>query len=618
MSAAPRLPLPRPGAFWGSYPQRRPGSPPPLAASAWLPAARVLAHRVRAVRNLRDDGIEAARVRLLREGLAPGAVVQALAAVVPVVQRTLGHALFDHQLFAACALLDNRLAEMATGEGKSLAVAVAAAVAALAGVPVHVATANDYLAERDLQAALALFTALGLSAACVAGGDEPSARRAAYACDIVYTSARELAFDWLRDHLQAGPAGLQRHAAALSGDAAPLPLMRGLCMAILDEADAILLDEACVPLVIAQAAPNAARRAFLWQALAIARRLEGADHHPDASGTREQLTDAGREAVRAASAALGGPWQRTRYREEAVATALTALHRCQRDRDYLVRDGRLELLDTLTGRVAAGRAWSRGLQAAVELKEGCTPTPDSETAAQVTYQRFFRGYLRLCGVSGTLVEARAELAAVYGLQVVAVPRRQPSRCVRLPTRLYTDAASLWPAVAERAGRLAAAGRPVLVGTDSVADSEALSACLAGAGLAHQVLNARHNAQEAAIVATAGRAGCITVATRMAGRGTDIALDEAARAAGGLHVLACQHNPSARQDRQLWGRAARQGEPGSVEAWVVAGAGTPLGRRAGAWLRAWCLRLPQFLSDRREQGLRAQLLLQDEGWERRRG
>ncbi|MDP3615693.1 MAG: hypothetical protein Q8R98_27960, partial [Rubrivivax sp.] len=546
---------------------------------------------------------------------------------------TLGWTPRPGQLLAAAALLDNRMAEMATGEGKTLAIGLAAAAAALAGMPVHVVTANDYLAARDATGLAPLFMALGLRVTALPPAGDDAARRQAYGHDILYATAKALAFDHLRDrHMQARSHELERAAAALSANAPPAPLMRGLCMALLDEADSILLDEAEVPLILSQGVPQAARRAFLWQALALARQLEpGRDFRTLPTERGAWLEPAGEDRLAALAHGLGGPWQRTRYRREAVQLALAALHACRRNLDYLVRDGAIELLDEVTGRVAAGRVWSRGLHTLVALKEGLNPPPDTETVAQITFQRFFQRYWRLCGISGTLWEARAELQQVYGASVVRVPLHRPCRRVTLPPRVWDNAQAMFDAAALHVAALQAAGRPVLVGTDSVADSEALSSCLARHSVVHRVLNALHDGDEAAIVAEAGHGGRVTVATRMAGRGTDIALDERARAAGGLHVLSCQHNPSRRLDRQLAGRAARHGEPGSSEAWLVHRFSTK-GFAAAAdkvmstrptnhqnpppWMITMSQRWRQWLEERRRAAARHQLLEQDRHWERR--
>jgi len=641
--------LPRPGPVWGAVPQRpaQASAPPrrPLpqvlgglqrlrtlagdartAAQAW--AARAAADRPAALAAL--------RTALRRDGLGGAVQAGALGAVAATATEVLGLSPHPGQLLAATALLDNRLAEMATGEGKTLATALAAAVAALAGVPVHVVTANDYLAGRDCASMAPLWAALGLGAAHLDPALAGDARRAVYAQDIVYATARELAFDWLRDRLapEARRDDVESAAAALAGQGAPPRLQRGLCMALLDEADAILLDEAELPLILSHGVPHAARRAFLWQALALARQLQpAADFDLAAAERRATLTPAGQARLAGLCAGLAGPWRRPRYRHEVVATALVGLHGLQRDVHYLVRDGQIALIDEVSGRAAPGRVWSRGLQAAVELKEGLPPSTDTETLAQTTYQRFFQRYWRLCGTSGTLWEARGELAEVYGARVVRVPPHRPSVRCRLATRCWPDQRALDDAVAARVAALQAAGRPVLVGTDSVADAQRVSARLAAAGLAHRVLDALHDADEAATVAEAGRAGRVTVATRMAGRGTDIVLDDAARAAGGLHVLSLQRNPSRRHDRQLAGRAGRQGDPGSAETWIcpassplqaprlpptlvpwtMPSAPTPF---TPAWWWPLLLRWTQRGDERRSRLRRRLLLAQDRAWERR--
>jgi preprotein translocase subunit SecA len=257
-----------------------------------------------------------------------------------------------------------------------------------------------------------------------------------------------------------------------------------------------------------------------------------------------------------------------RHFEDLVSKALIARHLLQSGRQYHVRDGKVLIVDETTGRTAEGRSWSGGLQQMVELKEDCTLSPPLETQSQITYQRFFPRYLWLCGMSGTLVESRRELFNVYGLDVLRVPLHHPGRRILLKPRVFPDTESQWKETAVRIRALHATGRPVLVGTDSVADSEALSRHLSEAGLSHAVLNARQDRHEADVVAAAGNPGAITVATNMAGRGTDIALAPGVAAEGGLHVISCQQNASQRMDRQLIGRCARQGDPGSAEKFIA--------------------------------------------------
>ncbi len=639
--------LPCAGPVWGPYPLRpaadraapwrRPRWCPPgkrcrrIAeaarphAKAWL--ARSPAERRQALGELRG--------RLRSEGLRGDAVAQALGVVSAVAERTLGWWPRSNQRMAAAALLDGRMAEMATGEGKTLAVGLAAAVAALAGVPVHVVTANGYLAQRDARTMAPLFAALGLRVAALGDQVDDVDKPVIYGHDLVYTTAKNLAFDFLRDQQDGATRGAAvSMAARLAGPAPAGRRLRGLGMPLLDESDSLLTDQAETPLILARSAPQAARRAFLWQALALARQLQSGVHFRVDDAERAAWLGAEGEARLAELVAgLGGPWQRPRYRREAVQIALAGLHAFRRDRDYLVRDGQIEVLDQVTGRVAAGRVWSRGLHTLLALKEGLSPSPETETSAQITFQRFFQRYWRLSGISGTLCEAAAELRAVYGAGVVRIPTHRPCRRRTLPTRCFDDADALAAALVDRVRTLQAQGRPVLIGTDSVAESLRMSEALAGQGIAHRVLNAHHDAEEAAIVAEAGRAGRVTVATRMAGRGTDIELDPAARAAGGLHVLSCQRNPSRRLDRQLAGRAGRQGDPGSAEAWLVSRYPGLQSRSelpmmsawnifliAGAWASPWLLDLArrdwQRQQERRRRSVRQELLQQDLDWERR--
>jgi preprotein translocase subunit SecA len=530
-------------------------------------------------------------------------------------------------------MLDNRMAEMATGEGKTLAAAICAAAAALAGIPVHVVTVNDYLVARDAQALAPLYAMLGLTVGHVAGSHDAATRVRAYACDITYCTAKELVFDYLRDRTVRNPrhsASQARGAALEGGRGAPPTLLRGLCMAVVDEADSVLIDEARVPLILSEARPNAGQGDFYAGALALARRLVAAtDYQVDGARRQVRLTDAGREKLAAYAAGQVGVWHNRLHREETVCTALAALDVYRRDTHYLVRAGEVVIIDESTGRLAPGRAWSRGLHQMVEIKEGCAATSEQVTATQITYQRFFRRFLRLGGMSGTLAEARAELAAVYDLEVVAVPLRRPGLRKTLPTRLYRDREAQWRAVIARTREVAESGRPVLIGTDSVAESDELSHRLKAAGIAHAVLNARQDADEADTVARAGEAGRVTVATNMAGRGTDIPLGPGVAGRGGLHVICCQHNASRRIDRQLAGRAARQGDPGSAETLLSLdqprrGRSVPasLIRRIGAqgWRRPaglveWLVRFPQRQDERAQRRERRELLARDSRIER---
>jgi preprotein translocase subunit SecA len=610
--------LPMPGALWGRYPERRERS---REAPLPMPTARRYGAFVRKVQcmDLRTlgDAALAARVtglrqRLVQEGLSEGAMVLALAIIGELAARELGIRPHAVQLYAARAMLDERLAEMATGEGKTLAAALAAAVAALARVPVHVITVNDYLARRDGEQLRRFYAHLGLTTGIVTQQMDAVSRRAAYACDITYCTAKELVFDYLRDCTVRGRDAGTLHER-IGGLAPQRTVLRGLCMAIIDEADSVLLDEARVPFILSRAGAQQGRPEHFERSLGVAGQLlEGRDFRLDSALRTAELTASGRQALEATGQRADRLWSVPRYREEAVSLALCALHLFHRDRDYLVRDARVEIIDATTGRTAPGRAWSRGLHQMIELKEGCSPGRVLETAAEITYQRFFSRYLRVCGMSGTLSEGRSELAQVYGLRVARVPLRNPSLRRVLSARVFSNAHARWAFVVQRSRDLREAGRAVLIGTDSVADSQTLSEAMHAAGLDHVLLNARHDRAEAEIVAAAGVPGRITVATSMAGRGTDIALDPQVARRGGLHVILCQANPSPRIDRQFLGRCARRGEPGSCETLHVLDARLP--RRGAelspAWLARLLVRLKLGAQLRRERAARAALWRQN--------
>ncbi len=650
-------PPPRPGPVHGLYPQRPDSAAPVLPTSllhrpraplrAGLPVlygdpalrqAQALLPQLRSA-QAQWRALAPAQAALHRQRLqallgrsgwqAPGLRTQALACAAAALQHTLGRNPFDTQLLCAQLLLQGRLAEMATGEGKTLAVALAAAVAALAGTPVHLMTANDYLVQRDAQDLQPFFAHLGLASGAVTGSSTPAQRRAAYACNITHCTAREVAFDHLRDRLllQDAPSDLQQRALQLATPDAPQPLLQGLCLALVDEADSLLVDEATLPLVLADTVHDPAHRAWCVQALALARALQmGEQVQVQAASLQVHWTAQAVQQVAAHSADFGPAWQHAHQRQEWVTLALLALHALHGDQHYLVREGQVQLLDTTTGRSAPGRVWQQGLQTLVELKEGCKPSAQTRVCAQTTYQRFFARYLHLAGTSGTLAECRRELRRVYGLRVVRVPLRRPSRLQRLPPRCFANEPQRTAALLQRVQQLQQAARPVLVGVATVQQAAALSAQLVQAGVAHRVLDARHDADEAQVIAAAGQPGAVTVATAMAGRGTDIGLGPGVAQAGGLHVLLCQDNRCARLDRQFIGRAARQGEPGSAEVWwlATARAGTTPPSTDTApntapvsvpWWHHWAQALRQRHHESQAMRRRRRLLEQELEWEK---
>jgi preprotein translocase subunit SecA len=515
--------------------------------------------------------VEDLRCRLRREGLTEPLIAHSFALVREVAQRTVGMAHYDVQLMGGWAMTRGMLAEMDTGEGKTLTATLPACAAALAGIPVHVISVNDYLVQRDAEAMGPIYRALGLSVGTILEREKDwAARRAAYQCDVTYGTSKQIAFDYLRDGLERRsrrgrvPLGVERlRRERPLGDRL---LLRGLCFAIVDEADSVLIDEARTPLILSGPGGSADQQKVYRQAVQLAGALEaGADFRLVAREARVELSERGRERLGELAQPLEGLWTGPRRRTEWVERALAALHLFQRDRHYLVRDGKVEIIDQPTGRVAPDRSWERGLHQLIEVKEGCDLTSERETVARISFQQFFRRYLRLAGMTGTAREVAGELWSVYRLHTLAIPTRRPVRRHACGTRLFTTERPKWEAVVESVHHLHRCGRPVLVGTCSVAASEHLSRLLSARGLPHQVLNARQDAHEARIVAEAGQPGHITVATNMAGRGTDIRLGPGVAGRGGLHVIATQRNEARRIDRQLFGRCGRQGDPGSFEA-----------------------------------------------------
>jgi preprotein translocase subunit SecA len=344
-------------------------------------------------------------------------------------------------------------------------------------------------------------------------------------------------------------------------------LLRGLHVAIVDEADSVLIDEARTPLIISETEDVGDDGELFASAIRIARELtQGRDF--ELSAHREiRITPAGNERVAGLTAELPGVWRSATWRHELIDKALGALHSFHRDQHYIVADGKVQIVDEFTGRVMPDRSWERGLHQMIEAKEECEPTGQRRTLSRMTYQRFFRRYLLLGGMTGTAAEVRGELRRVYSLDVLRIPTHKPSRRKRLPDRCWSTVDERWRAVTERAIELAGKGRAVLIGTRSVEASEQLAKFLEARSAPFRVLNARQDGEEASIVAEAGLAGRITVATNMAGRGTDIRLAPSVSESGGLHVILTEFHESSRIDRQLFGRCARQGEAGSVEALV---------------------------------------------------
>ena len=501
---------------------------------------------------------------------AQGHLVQVLALVGQFAWRSLGLKPYAVQFMGALALHRGLLAEMATGEGKTLTVGLAAVMAGLTGRPCHVITANDYLAARDAEEMRRLFAACGLCVGVVVGELEPNERVRRYDADVVYLTAKELLADHLRDQIGEARPQCQEQLCfqqwlmgALPTGAQPL-LTRGLHAAIVDEADSILIDEAVTPLILAT--PRESRG--LQDAVRIISDLAdglqaGQDYQLHPKGQSVSLLTPALEQLTEMASSLPALWRPAPRREELLRQALVVRCFFRPGQHYVVQDDEVVLLDEFTGRMTPGRSLTAGLHQAIEAHEGVTITDPNQSLTQMSFQTFFRRFRKLSGCSGTAWEAASELWRVYGLQVVRVPTHRPRQTVYHPPVLVQDVQRKWAAVADEVCREQSRGRPVLVGVRSVTSSEEVANVLRQRGMEPRVLNALAHAQEAQIVSGAGQFGVVTIATNMAGRGTDIRLGEGVPVLGGLHVIVAEANESGRIDRQLAGRCGRQGDVGSV-------------------------------------------------------
>lgn len=500
---------------------------------------------------------------------------EAFALVREAARRTLGLNHFESQLLGGAALHAGAIAEMQTGEGKTLTATLPLYLHALAGQGAHLATANDYLARRDADWMQPVYRALGLTVASIVAGTQPAERQAAYRCDITYGTAREFAFDFLRDRLkqrQRAEAQGLLYGGRSDSSGAPVqqaPVQRGLNFVVIDEADSLLIDEARIPLIISARSSDdgAETAAFLWGA-EVAGQFRETEHFTHDRATKQiELTLTGRQLTRT----LPKPPEIDRLQMpqlyEFIERAIRVEREFLRDRHYIVRDGKVLIVDEFTGRVAEGRQWRDGLHQAVEAREGLDVSIAAASAARITIQEFFALYGGVAGMTGTARGSTREFRGVYHLGVVTIPTNRPCLRQRLPDRILPTAAAKWRAVVAEVREVHATGRPVLIGTRSIDKSEELSAQLTIARIEHSVLHARYLADEAAIVAHAGERGRVTVATNMAGRGTDIRLAPGIAELGGLFIIGTELHDSSRIDWQLYGRCARQGDPGSCRQFV---------------------------------------------------
>ena len=484
--------------------------------------------------------------------------------------RTLNMRHFPVQIMGAIAMFEGHIAEMQTGEGKTLTATMPAFLRALSGQGCHVVTVNDYLAGRDCKIMGPVYERLGLTIGKILEKMEADERRQNYAADITYGTSKEMGFDFLRDRLRKGATQedgsptVRRFLRTLQGSEEPV--QRGHHFALIDEADSILIDEARTPLIIGLTQPNdpSTVNLFRWSNRSAHQLQPRTVYVYEPERRNAWLTDAGcRKLVLMSKPSLLSSIDTERIYSQ-VEKALTAKHAFERDRDYVIVDNKVVIVDEGTGRVMDGRKWQDGLHQAIEAKEMVPITAATGEAARITVQSFFRQYTHLAGMTGTALQAASELRRTYRLKVTRIPTNRP--CIRrgMTPRFFTTQDAKRNAIVDAIQELRAAGRSILVGTPSVEASEALGLLLKDRLVPHQILNARYHEQEAEIVSDAGHAGHVTIATNMAGRGTDILLEEDVRRAGGLHVIATEMHSSKRIDRQLVGRSARQGDPGSYQ------------------------------------------------------
>jgi preprotein translocase subunit SecA len=471
--------------------------------------------------------------------------LETMAAAAVVASRILGQDMFDVQLQGALALTEGRIAEMQTGEGKTLAAVPAVICYAREGKGVHVMTVNDYLARRDARWMGDIYKFFGLSVSYIQREMAAQERKSAYACDITYATANEVGFDYLRDQLALHP-DQQVH--------------REFATAVIDEADSILIDEARIPLIIAGG--HAGQESLPYRVDRVVRRFRrGIEYRVEEHGRNVTLTDVGIQA--AEYAFLCG----NLYEPEnlslltAIQDSIHAHALLRRDVDYLVKDGAIESVDEFKGRIIQDRRWPAGLHSAIEAKEGVALKKEGQVLGSITLQNLIALYSQVCGMTGTAATQEREFQELYGLKVGVIPTNRPVIRVDYPDVIFGSKHEKENAVLEEIERVHHAGQPLLVGTTSVEESERLSRRLQQRRIQHEVLNARNEEKEAGIVAGAGERGAVTISTNMAGRGTDIKLGDGVTELGGLYVIGTNRHESRRIDNQLRGRSGRQGDPG---------------------------------------------------------
>jgi preprotein translocase subunit SecA len=498
-------------------------------------------------------------------------VDEAFAVLSLLMARSMGMEPFEEQKMGALAMSEEWLAEMATGEGKTLTAALCAALWAWRWERCHVITSNDYLARRDAAQFAPFFRAAGLSVGAIEPDLPPEARRKIYRHAVTYTTGAQILADYLRDELAFGLSAesTAEEIAEMAGEGVVgrriLPSLR---CAIVDEADSVLADHAVTPLIISQAGEDPALKEATLHAFRVVRNwAEGVHFSVDRAVRSIRLLDPAHEAMASEQEAFPSTWRAVYRIAFLCQKAVLVRFFFERGKEYVVVDDKVVVVDEKTGRLMPQTTWSDGLHQAVEAKEGLPLTDPTRASIKMTYQTFFRLYPKLAGMSGTLSEIAGECWFVFQRPVGRIPTRRPRDHRASPDRIVADRPAIREAMVREVRSRSAAGQAVLVGSRSISESLALSGALGQEGIPHEVLNALEHEREAEIIASAGQSGKVTIATNMAGRGTDIALSKAVREAGGLHVLGSERHDSARVDRQLVGRASRQGDPGSSQFWM---------------------------------------------------
>ena len=473
---------------------------------------------------------------------------EAFAVVREASKRVLGMRHFDVQLIGGICLHRGNIAEMRTGEGKTLVATLPVYLNALTGNGVHVVTVNDYLATRDSEQMGRLYNFLGLSTGLIVANLDYNQRKEAYACDITYGTNNEFGFDYLRDNMVSDVSQM---------------VQRPLNYAIVDEVDSILIDEARTPLIISGPGQRSTDN-YYKLAKIVPHLLKDEDYTIDEKQKTIAPTDSGIAKVEKMLGVENLYDAENIELNHLLGASLRAYAMMHRDTDYVVKDGEVVIVDEFTGRLMFGRRYSDGLHQAIEAKEGLKVERESQTLASITFQNYFRMYNKLAGMTGTAKTEEKEFIDIYGLEVLPIPPNKPLARVDLPDQIFKTKAAKYRAVVRNAVERHQTGQPILIGTTSITQSEELSDMLLRAGVPHKVLNAKHHEKEAEIVADAGQMGMVTIATNMAGRGTDITLGEGVPELGGLAILGTERHESRRIDNQLRGRAGRQGDPGSSQ------------------------------------------------------